>query len=242
MGTIGVSRTSIVNVERLLVDLFRSEVKRFAAEPDELRRFFNHYFKPLVGDEEREDFVLHFQRETPDVVLGYARTSTQFPCFAIVLAEESESSEGKFIGDFAGNYDEDVDPDQPHSYYNGAIWDATYEVHVFAQHPDVCLYLYHFAKMIVIAGMDFLLSNGLLKADLSGHELAPQEQYQPDNMFARVLRITTQSPQTVPIVGMVDARRLKVLGLYRDDVVVDGIRGGVSTPEGFDGTEEEDAG
>lgn len=233
--SIGAAHATIVNVERFLFKLFESEIERFKNEPNELRRFFRHAFSPVLGDKEMEEFVTNFLRETPEVVLGYPRTSTRFPCFAIVLEGENEAQ--NYIGDFAGHQDDEIDQKDPYSYFEGAMWKSTYGFYVYAQHPDVCLYLYTFSKMLIMAGSQFLLSNGIPEIELNGAELSPDETYAPDNMFIRVLRVSATAPQTVPFVSLVNQRRMELLGLYREDVVVDGVRGGVKTPEGYDGNE-----
>lgn len=61
----------------------------------------------------------------------------------------------------------------------------------------------------------------------SGGELNPEEMYLPDNMFARVLRISCTAPMSIPKL-IIDAAKVRILGLYMDDIVVDGIRGGVT--------------
>jgi hypothetical protein len=236
-GTIGINRelpspsaarTNVVNIERLLVALLKAEVERFSAEPELLRMFFAHMFDPLVGETEREEFVTNFTRLPPEVVLGYPRTSTQFPCFAIILQEDSEDQ--NFIGDFAGETEDDEEGLGVDEYkeYAGVLCNSSFGIYIYAQHPDVCLYLYYFAKMIVFGAKPLFLSNGMTEVNISGGEVAPDEQYLPDNMFMRTLTVSGQSMFTVPQFALVNRRRLRLLGLYRDDVVVDGVQGGIT--------------
>lgn len=235
-GTIGIdrdvpppeaARTNVINIERLLVSLLRAEVERFRTEPELLRMFFKHMFDPLVGETEREEFVTNFVRMPPEVVLGYPRTSTNFPCFAVILQEDSEDQ--NFVGDFVGETEdgeEGIGVDE-YKEYTGVLCNSSFGLFVYAQHPDVCLYLYYFAKMIVFGAKTLFLSNGMTEVTISGGEVAPDEQYLPDNMFMRTLTISGQSMFTVPSFALVNRRRLQVLGLYRDDVVVDGVQGGI---------------
>jgi hypothetical protein len=90
----------------------------------------------------------------------------------------------------------------------------------------------------VFGAKPLFLSNGMTDVTISGGEVAPDEQYLPDNMFLRTLTVSGHSMFTVPSFALTDRRRLRVLGLYRDDVVVDGVRGGI-TPTRFDDEQEE---
>lgn len=236
-ASVAAARTNVINIERLLVALLSSEVTRLREEESLLRMYMSHLFDAVIGPQEREEFITNFMSRPPEVVLGYPRTSTQFPCFAIVLQSDQETD--NFIGDFGGETEDDEESED-YLEYNAAICNNSYGLYVYAEHPDVCLYLYYIAKMIVFGAREFLLANGLTEVRVSGGEVSPDEQYLPDNMFLRVLTIEGKSIFSVPNFAIADRRRLRVLGLYRDDVVVDGVRGGVSTFEGSDGEDQED--
>lgn len=238
-GTLGIDRSvptlthardSIINVERGLQVLLESETNRFKDDENLLRMFFGYYFKGLVDPAEIDEFVKNFVTSPPEIVLGYPRSSTTFPCMSIIL--ESEDEQEPVLADYAGETDTD-DPDDVREAngdfleHEGGFWKSVYGVYVYAQHPDVCLYLYHFAKMILVSGRIWLLSQGLNDVGLSGGELAPDERYLPDNMFIRMVRVMCTAPQTVPRFALVDPRRLRTYGLFMEDVVVDGVPGGV---------------
>ena len=234
------ARESITNTERLLLALLRSEISRFVKDEDLLTLFFSHVFDPMAGEDERKEFVKNFIRNEPRAVIGYPRASAEFPIFAIVLMAEEESQ--PVIGDYTGQTDIN-DPDEEDdefASFEGGIWEQSFGIFIYAQHPDVCLYMYHFVKMIMSGGKEFLLSNGVIDATYSGGELAPDEQYLPNNMFARVFNVKATVPFTVPRIALADPRRMKVVGLYRSDMVVDGVPGGISTPEEDDGDEGPD--
>ncbi len=249
-GTIGIDRSvpggtaasaAVINVERLLVKLLRTEVDRLVLDETRLTRYFEHLFAPLVEEGEVAEFVTNFIAQPPKTIFGYARSATEFPCFAVVLADEAEDQ--ATVGDDVGQGDDD-DPTEEYEEFTGATWSSTFSVFVYAQHPDVCLYLYQFAKMLLHSGKELLLSNGVLDVVLSGGELAPNEMYLPDTMFCRVLNVRCTSVQSFPRVSMGDPRRMQITGLYRNDVVVDGVPGGVSTPEGMlddDDAEDDEA-
>jgi hypothetical protein len=68
---------------------------------------------------------------------------------------------------------------------------------------------------------------GIIDPHYSGNEVAPQQEYLPQNMFVRRLGVTLQSQETSPIILAVDPLRVRLAGIFADDLVVSGIRGGV---------------
>jgi hypothetical protein len=218
------ARTSIVLVERLILAIIRSEVSRLRQDEAELTRFFSHFFDPLAGETEREKFVANFISQPPVTVLGYPRSTAEFPCFSVIL--ESEEEDQNVLAEYVGETLEEEDTREPAEYL-GAVFNHTYGIYVYAQHPDVVVYLYQFVKMVLFGAKPTLVEAGLIDIHFSGGELSPEEMYLPDNMFARVLRITTQAVMSVPVLTAVDPRRLHT-SIFMDDIVVDGIRGGVT--------------
>ena len=218
------SRVNVSLLERVLMQLLRSEITRLSGDRDELDRFFSHFFDPTAGVTERGRFVDHFIREPPVVVLGYPRASAEFPCFAVVL-ESEEETEPELIGDYMGQTLEGEAG--PAAEYVGGIFRHTYGVYIYAQNPDVCIYLYQFAKMVVFGAKQALECAGFIDTRLSGGELNPEEMYLPEGMFARVLRVQSTATVSVPRL-ITDPGKARLLGLYMDDIVVDGIRGGVT--------------
>lgn len=223
-------RTSIVLPERVFLGILRTEVERLSQNVDELRRFFGHFFDPTVGPEERETYVRAFQNTPPVVTLGYPRTTMELPIIAIVSTSDEEDDEG-FLYHLVSETrpGEEVAEDQE---YQGAFWTQTFSTYVLSNHPDVTLYLYQFAKFALFAAKDVLMRSGLMELHYSGGELSPEEMYLPENAFGRVLTIRCKTIQTVPkVLEYTDARRLRITGIFRDDVVVDGLRGGVKAEE-----------
>lgn len=215
--------TSIISPESLIVKLFRGEIDRLVGDERLLKEVFAQIFDATIGSEEREEFTTHFLARFPKTYLGYARAGGEFPCYAVTLMDESEDE--TFLGSYVGERDEDES--QKPSEYVGSFWSSTYGIYVYAEHPDVCLYLYQFAKMLMTAGNEWLLSNGIQEIKLSGGELAPDQNYMPENMFIRVLRVTTKVPNTFLAGLLANPRHIKLVGLHREDVVVDGVPGGV---------------
>lgn len=220
------ARTSSVMVERVLYALLKSEFTKLAAPANEanLARLFSHIFDPMAGNEERQDYVVNFQRRPPTVVLGYPRTTVELPIVSIVLGEESES-ETRSIGNYVG---ESLPGEKgPYAEYVGIHFQQTYNIFCYAEHPVVCAYLYHFIKLILIAAQDSMVKAGIVDPHLSGGDLAPDEGYVPENVFARVIRLSCQSLSSVPVLKL-DPAGFRVSGVFMEDVVVDGVRGGVS--------------
>jgi hypothetical protein len=236
-------RTSIVMVERIILAVLRSEVERLSADTDEARaelnRIFSHIFDPTVGVAERAEFAADFQRRPPVTVLGYPRTTTEMPCFAVIL-ESDEEGEAGVLGKYAGQTLEDEDPPGGEdAEYEGAFFDQSYGIYIYAEHPDVCAYLYQFCKLLLFGARQALEAAGIIDPTYSGGELTPEEMYLPENMFARVLRIRAKSMMTVPRLFLHrDGRRLRVTGIFMEDVVVDGRRGGVMPYVATEGDED----
>ena len=229
------ARTSIVLLERIILNLLRSEVARLAANESELTRFFSHFFDPTAGAEERARFVTNFMREPPATVIGYPRASGDFPCFAIIL-ESEEETDPQLMGDYMG-MTLDGEPGEA-AEYEGGFFQNTYGIYVYAQNSDVAVYLYQFAKMVLFGAKTALQCAGFTGLSFSGGELSPEEMYLPDNMYARVLRIQATAPMSVPKL-VIDPAKVRILGLYMDDIVVDGTRGTVTpyVPEGSENGE-----
>lgn len=233
-------RTSIVLPERLVRAVLKAEVDRLSKDETEVRRFFSHFFDPTLGDpeSEREAYVSNFMAAPPRVVLGYPRTTGDLPVFAIVMSLDEEADE-RGLAKYAGTTLPDENPpggeDQD---YEGGIFNQVLSIYVIAQNPDQCIYLYHFAKFALYGGRETLECGGLIDPSYSGGELNPQEVYLPDNAFGRVLTIRFGVMQTIPkLLRYRDGRRLRLAGIFRNDVVVNGLRGGVKTYTEGDETE-----
>lgn len=218
------SRTNVVMIERVLLAVLRSEVDRLAKDEAEATRFFSHFFDPLAGVKERKAFVENFRKQPPTVVLGYPRVTAEFPVFAVILESEQETDET--VGDYLGQTLPDEIVSEP-AEYEGAVWEHTYGIYIYAENPDVCVYLYQFAKMVLFGAKLALTQSGLIDPSFSGGELSPEEMYVPEHMYSRVLRVTAKAVMSVPALLSVDPARVRLGGLFLDDVVVGGVRGGV---------------
>ena len=212
---------AILMVERLLRALLEDSVNQIKDDLPELRRFFNHFYGPTVDSDEVEEFVTDFHTRPPKAKLGYARSGAEVPMFAIVLSEDDEKEE--FLGQHAGD---GIDSDGAFDYV-GSFFDSTYSIYIYASHPIQAAYLYQFAKAVVHSGKIALFNCGVQEVHLSGGELTPDEEYMPENMFVRVLRVMTKAPFTAPRFKLANPANIKVTGIFGSDVVVDGRKGGV---------------
>ena len=213
--------TSVLMVERILKNLLNQTTEDLVADPVEARRFFDAFFDTTLGTEEIDSFLAYFINSPPRAQLGYARLGADLPILAIVLTDEDESD--AFLGDYVG-----ASEDGPNAFeHTGAFFDATYTIFVYAENPDACAILYQYAKAIVHAGKAFLFSCGVISVKLSGGELAPDENYMPENMFVRALRVSAKHPFSAPRVKPFDPRRVKVTGIFGSDILIAGQTGGV---------------
>lgn len=220
-------RYSVPMPERILLALLRDEVL-FLASPEgatDLRRFFSHFFDPVISEKERNTYVDNFQRQPPMVTLGYPRTGSRFPCLTVILESDAEDQEAL---DYYLGETQIGDPAEHAHEYAGALFRKTLGIHIFAEHPDVCLYLYHLAKAVVMGAHHTLANYGLIDPNLSGSELSPQENYLPENMFVRRLGVTLLSLETSPIMLRPDPAKVRVAGISASGTIVSGIRGGVT--------------
>lgn len=217
-------RFSVVMAERVFLALLRSEVERLRENEEELRRFLSHFFDPLISVEERDQYVANFRRDPPFVVLGYPRASTRMPCLAIVLEQDSESD--KPLGSYLGQ----TPPSESRARaeeYAGSMFEQTYGIYIYAEHPDVCLYLYHFAKAVMLGAHVVLHECGIIDPRYQGNEMQPDEMYLPENMFVRRLGVTFHSIGTAPVILSPDPLRARIVGVHVEDTVVSGVVGGV---------------
>jgi len=219
-------RYPLVLPERIILALFRSEIARLS-DPNnrsDLVRLFAHFFDPVISAEERDAYVTNFQKYPPETYLGYPRSSARFPCYAVVLESDDEQDEA--LGYLIDRTNDEERIDKSQAYY-GSMFQQSYGVYIYSEHPDICLYLYHFAKAMLIGAHDILEGCGVTEMRLSGTELGPEETYIPENMFVRVCRVSLKSLFTVPEILRPDPARVRITGIWADDIVVSGMRGGV---------------
>lgn len=219
-------RYAVVMPERVILALLRSTVDRLSnsENEDDLVRFFSHFFDPMMSVAERNTYVNSFQKRPPATYLAYPRSSATFPCYAVVLEADDEQDEA--LDHLIGRTGDEEEAERTEEFL-GSMFQAQYGIYVYAENPDMCLYLYHFAKAIMIGSHVLLESCGIIDSKLSGTELTPEETYIPENMFVRVCRVSLKSLFTVPEILRPDPASVRITGIHVNDIVVSGMRGGV---------------
>lgn len=215
---------AVLLVERFLKRLLETATEQLLKRPEDAKRFFSHFFDTTTSTTERDQFCRAFAMRPPKTVIGYARSGAEMPSWAIVMASEQE--EDAFVGDEVGIVG-DVE-------FKGAFFSAEYDVFTYADHPDITAVLYQLSKAIVHAGKALLLQQGVLEVRLGGGDLRPDEEYMPENMYIRVLRVHTKHPYSAPLFLPSDPAKLRTL-IFANDVVMDGVRGGVIPSKVVDG-------
>lgn len=138
---------------------------------------------------EIEGIQTFFAEQPPTVVHGYARRDHTYPLIAITLGNESEVE--RFLGNSAGQVEDEDDPDF------GAeclvtIWQHAYNIFIYSEHPDVTQYVYEVAKSIILTSDAAFQRLGFTQTSVTGMDLAPDPRYIPENLFVRQLAFTCQ--------------------------------------------------
>lgn len=215
------ARTGIAGIELMLLQILKEEFRQMAEIPAKRERYCKHLFDPVAGAEYRRMVSESFALRPPTAILGYARQGTEMPCVAIILGDEQESRSllGHFVGETMPEETGDV------AEYLGAFWDHNFPLWVYSENAIVTAGLYQITKMILFGASVALEHGGFIEMSLSGMELGPGSEYVPEHIYARVLSVKGKSVFTVPEYTRDPGKyRLQV---HSDDVIVDGIRGGV---------------
>ena len=212
-------------IERILFNAIKNGIDGINADPDEITAIFQkvHGLEPEEAQKIRDLWA----QKPPELHHGYARTDSNFPAYFITLTGENESE--NWLGNESMQFlDDEGSPDYG-SFVRGAIWTHTFNVLVYAQHPDVCLYMYQVLKAIFIAQDPYLRNCGLLKLRYSGSDMAPDQTWMPAGLFLRRFTVEAQSEYN-QITPDADGRAWKVAGIHIDSQGAPGESvGGVKT-------------
>jgi hypothetical protein len=181
-------------IERFIYTALTDGIADLVKNVDRLDRIFGLY--QGLEQDEVDKIKEYFADHAPTVVHNYAREDHKFPLYAIVLKDES--TQQHFLGDFAGL----LTPQDAIMDYNDVDIDGgellstfyrhSYNILVYAKHPDVCVWYYHLAKYFMERSHDFLVGKGLFDMDMGGADVAPDPRYIPSFLFTRVLRFSCQ--------------------------------------------------
>jgi len=154
-------------------------------------RLLDDLFDQLYELEAKETAAIktYFQENGLRVFSGYPRVDSQPPYVAIILAREGETE--AYLGRYAGMITEDG-----HALYGaeveGSIWEHEYNLMVVTDHPDVTQYMYEMVKLIMLAGLEYLVNEECFQFSFSGQDLAPDPKYIPARLFLRQLTFRCQ--------------------------------------------------
>lgn len=149
-----------------------------------------HFLEEMGLSAEEVATVVQLLQEKPLAVkAGYARSNEDFPMLSVVLGQEGE--ERNVIGDDAGMIDDEEDEDYG-ADLKASFWSHNYSVLVYAEHPDVCEYVYEVAKLLLLQAVTagLFLERDAFNLKLTGAELAPDSRWMPEHLFMRRLTVS----------------------------------------------------
>jgi len=198
-------------IHRLLHSILTSGIQIIHNDITLLDDLFDRNF--VLQDAEVSAIKEYYLAHTPEVINGYARKDSDFPLIAIVLANEGESE--SFLGDDAGQVMDEDDP-YLHSDISSTIWTHTYNFLIYTDHPDITVYYYEIAKLIILGGLPVLVDDGCFEFSLSGGDLAPDPKYMPEHLFGRQLTFTCQREMQIIDRDTRLSKAFRIGGIYVD--------------------------
>lgn len=214
-------------VERLFIVALMNTRAYFLAHPERWDRMLR-----FLGEQEIANVKAVFEKRPPAFRAGYATASDPMPVISVALASESPGEE--FLGD-----EMEYDAELPElggtatGHIRGSFREQQIDLTIWADHPDVCLYLYHWCDYALHAHLDWFVRHGLVNPRFAGGgDIAPDARFAPERIFARHLRwsVTGASVSVEPI-----PPPPRSLHLFLENVTVDGLPGGVHPTSGGGG-------
>lgn len=168
----------------------------------------------------------HFAAKPPKVIHGYAPRNVEPPVFSIVLMNEGESA--TFLNNDALQI---CDPDDPDfgADVKASIWQHSYHILTYTEHPDVTSYYYEIAKSILLASTDFFVERDLFDIQMSGQDLMPDPRYIPEHLFARRMVFNCDRQFRRVDRASKAGKAFKVAGIHIDESGSPSDVGGVKT-------------
>ena len=174
-------------IQRYLYDLLTQGIEEAKTDPYLLEDLFQDNYVLVSG--ESVAIKTYFEAQGLNVYNGYPRTDAVFPAVHIILGEENEDEH--VLADSGGIITDETDPNYQAEIWT-SIWNHTYRILVTTEHPDVTAYYHEIVKYLMMDRIDVLLDDGCFNFHLSGNELAPDEKYMPEHLFARQLIFSCQ--------------------------------------------------
>lgn len=172
-------------IQRFLFLALKDGIDQIKADPTILEQLFEELYE--LDPTEVDAIKTHFEAKPPKVIHGYAPRDVEAPVYSIVLMADGETE--TFLNNDAPQITDIENPDFG-ADVKSSIWQSTYHVLTYAEHPDVTSYYYEIAKSILLASTDFFADRDLFDIQMSGQDLAPDPRYIPEHLFARRLVFT----------------------------------------------------
>lgn len=227
------ARTGVTSIEVMIYEILAHELESLSTDEAKRTAYLAHLFDAVAGKSMREMISKSLSTKQPQVVYGYPRLGAETPCVAIILEEEHEAQQvlGSYLGETLPEERTSDGKEPDPAEYVGGFWEHTYALLVYTEHPQITAGLYQVVKAILVAADHVLELGGFQNPSFSGGELGPEQEYIPENVFCRVLKVQGRTVFAVPEYGR-DPERYRVT-VHRSDLIVDGVRGGVGvfTPE-----------
>jgi len=169
-------------IQRLLYSQLKEGIQIILDDLTILDQIFTDLFE--LSQAETDKIKIAFTEQTPDVIHGYAPTESNFPLYSIVLENERETD--TYLSDDAGIIDDPENSLFGTDVYS-SLWESTFHILCYTEHPDLTVYYYEIAKSILISSHDAFTAWGIVDYHMSGMDLMPDPRYIPEHLFARML-------------------------------------------------------
>ncbi len=167
-------------IQRFLFMALVDGLLQLQEDPTILDQLFEELWE--LAPQEVEGIKTYFAANPMNVIHGYAPRDVKLPTYSIVMMDEHESN--KFLNDDTRQVMDEESSDFG-ADVKGSVWNHTYHILTFTEHPDVASYYYEIAKSILFASLDFFADRDLFDIDISGGSLAPDPNYMPEHLFER---------------------------------------------------------
>lgn len=174
-------------IERLLFTLLVNGLAEIKANPELIDELFGPECFELEATEV-EAIKQLLVEQPPRVAHGYPQADGDFPVYSITLGSESEAIH--FLAHDGGLITEEGDDFGAEK--QTTIWDHVYNIFVYTEHPDVTVYYYHLAKLMLLRDQNFFNDKGMDRIDISGGDMAPNTSFLPAHLFVRRLTFKAQ--------------------------------------------------
>jgi hypothetical protein len=175
--------------EITILQILTTGVNAITADPDLLDEILEG---PLDSAELTKVKAL-WVSNPPTPMQGWARDDSPFPVYALTMGADATRQDYIGVGERAAI---DLLMDEATSQVGGfdrrtrSI--GTFNIWVWAEHPDVTTYWYRVLKGILNVAIPVFIKNGLDEPSLSGADLMPDPSLAPANLFNRRLTINVE--------------------------------------------------